>query len=333
MFVARSLDPGAENLPTQLVLIFGHRGQDGTLLRRSLSLQERTVVGVSRNHVEAFDRDGSLLESRPRPSTVRQIIEESQPSELYYLPAAHTSAEGSLSTDLSVRGYRQYHDVAVAQYLEVLDAVTSVSRATRVFYAGSSHIFGFGRKRRLTESSAFRPQSFYAMAKAQGIWLTQKYRREAGLFASSGILFNHESTFRTENFFSARVIQSAIRIARGSDEKLVIGSLQARADWGHASDFVEAFQNIMRAENPDEFVVATGHTHSVQDFVEIAFRHLGLHWRDHVREDRSRIAALGNVEEALPSKIFLTTSWRPQTDFSGFVSRLVDDHLSILDNV
>ena len=332
MFVARSLDPGAENLPTQLVLIFGHRGQDGTLLRRSLLLQEKTVIGLSRSRVETFDRGGQLLDSRPRSSTVRQIIEEIQPSEVYYLAAAHTSAEGRLSTDLSLSAYQEYHDVAVSQYLEVLDSVSSVSRATRVFYAGSSHVFGFGPKRRLTESSAFRPQSLYAMSKAQGIWLTQKYRREAGLFVSSGILFNHESTLRAENFFSARLIQSAIRIANGSDEELLIGSLEARADWGHAADFVDAFQDIIRADNPDDFVVATGHTHSVKDFVEIVFRRVGLDWRNHVREDRSRISLRGNVEEAVPSKIMSTTSWRPQTDFFGFVSRLVDDHLSVLDN-
>ena len=314
-------------------MIFGHRGQDSTLLRKSLALQAKPVVGVSRSHVETFDSGGNLCKSWRRESTVREIIEVSQPSEVYYLAATHTSAEGGLSTDLSLRGYRAYHETAVSPYLEVLDAVTSIARATRVFYAGSSHIFGFGPKRRLTESSAFRPQSFYAMAKAQGIWLTQKYRREAGLFASSGILFNHESIFRAENFFSARLIRSAIRIAKGSDEELVIGSLEARADWGHASDFVEAFQDIIRADKPDDYLVATGHTHSVQDFVEIAFRYLGLDWRDHVQEDRSRIANHGNVEEALPSKILSTTSWNPENDFSGFVSRLVAEHLANYDNI
>ena len=319
-------------MATEKFLIFGHRGQDGTLLRKSLASQGKRVVGIGRQSVDFYDSAGLLFESHLRPERIGPLVKNLAPEEIYYLSAVHTSSEGNLSTTSSLSSFEDYQRVGVGEYVELLDAVHSHSKGSRVFYAGSSHVYGPGSKRHLTEKSAFRPQSFYGMAKAQGIWLSQKYRVQSGLNVSSGILFNHESHLRGNSFFTTRLIRGAIEVARDEVSSVALGNLDSRADWGHAEDFVEAFQEIVRLQKPDDFVVATGETRSVRDFVQVVFEYFGLGWEEHLQVDRSLVGDSRNIEEAKPAKILGSTAWRPRQDFEHFVHRLIEDHLADYEN-
>jgi len=312
---------------TSKVLIVGHKGQDGTLLRESLAAQHTEVVGLGRGGLDYYDERGECTSSRVGETRVEEVILEELPSEIYYLAAEHTSSEGDISTTLSPLGFTRYTETNVGGFLKTLDAVRLHSPQTRVFYASSSHVFGPGEARSLSETSPFNPQSFYAITKAQAMWVSQKFRREAGLHVSCGILFNHESHLRKPSFFSAKIIQGAIQVQRGLVSNLFVGNLEARADWGYARDFVEAFQILVRRDLPDDYVIATGETHTVREFVSAVFGFLDLDWREHVQQDSSLIEKRQNIEKANPSKIFAETSWRPKLGFEDFVRLLVSDHL------
>jgi len=314
-------------MPTSKILIVGHKGQDGTLLRETLAAQRTEVVGLGRGGLDYYDERGECTSSRVGEMRVEEVIQEELPSEIYYLAAEHTSSEGDISTTLSPLSFRRYAETNVAGFLRTLDAVRVHSPQTRVFYASSSHVFGPGEARSLSETSSFNPQSFYAITKAQAMWVSQKFRREAGLHVSCGILFNHESHLRNPSFFSAKIIQGAIQVQRGLVSDIFVGNLDARADWGYARDFVEAFQILVRRDLPDDYVIATGETHTVREFVSAVFEFFDLDWREHVQQDPSLIEKRQNIEKADPSKIFSETSWRPKLGFSDFVGLLVSDHL------
>lgn len=310
------------------VLIFGHEGQDGTLLRQSLAIQGKEVIGVGPNAVIFFDSHGQPAEKLARPNSLNHLVREHVPSEVYYLAAKHTSAEGDLATVSSVESYLEYFETNALSYLRVLETLSSFSPESRIFYAGSSHIFGPGEVRSLTEETAFNPQSFYGMSKAQGIWFSQKFRIEHDLHVSTGILFNHESHLRGPNFFSSRLIHEAIKVKRGLATRVEVGDLTARADWGHARDFVEAFQKILKLPAAGDFVIATGETRSVKDFVEVVFSFLELDWKKHVVVGGLTSIQRNTIERANPGKIFQETSWRPTNNFEDFVRALVGEHLN-----
>ena len=313
---------------TSKVLIVGHKGQDGTLLRESLAAQHTEVVGLGRGGLDYYDERGECTSSRAGEVRVEEVIKEELPSEVYYLAAEHTSSEGDISTTLSPLTFARCAETNVAGFLRTLDAVRKHTPETRVFYASSSHVFGPGEARSLSETSSFNPQSFYAITKAQAMWISQKFRREAGLHVSCGILFNHESHLRDPSFFSAKIIQGAIQVQRGLISKILVGDLEARADWGYARDFVEAFQVLARRDVPNDYVIATGETHTVKEFLSSVFGVFDLDWEDHVQPDPSWTAKTQNIEKADPSKIFAETSWRPTLGFEDFVRLLVSDHLS-----
>lgn len=312
----------------QKILVIGHKGQDGVLLRRSLAHQgNNEIVGVGRQSVDFFDSLGNLVESRRRSGSLTELVREFLPAEIYYLAAKHTSSEGDLSGALSIGSFQEYFNQNALAYMKMLDDVRVHSRHTRVFYAGSCHVFGPGPVRSLTEKSPWNPQSFYAMAKAQAMWFSQKLRREEGLHISCGILFNHESSLRGPAFFTSRIIDGAIKAKNGFVSQVVVGDLAARADWGHASDFVEAFQAMVRRAEPRDFVVATGETHTVREFVDIVFSALDLDWREFVTSEGSTLIRRKNIERANPTKIFEETDWRPSQPFEQFVRGLVAEHL------
>lgn len=316
----------------QKILVVGHEGQDGVYLRRSLAQQgHHEVVGVGRRSIDCFDSIGNLVESRRHSGNLTGLIQEHTPAEIYYLAAKHSSSEGNLAAAVSIRSFQEYFNQNALDYMKVLDDVRVHSRHSRVFYAGSCHVFGPGPARSLTENASWKPQSFYAMAKAQAMWFSRKLRSEEGLHISSGILFNHESPLRGPGFFTSRVIDGAIKAKNGLVSKVVVGDLEAKADWGHARDFVEAFQVMVRRAEPGDFVVATGETHTVKEFVDIVFSTLDLDWKEFVTAEGSSFVRRKNIERANPTKIFEKTDWHPSQQFEQFVRGLVSEHLSYSD--
>jgi GDPmannose 4,6-dehydratase len=310
------------------VLITGHLGQDGSFLRENLARQGEEVIGLGRDSVDFFDAHGVKVREKTRPKNLSVLVEAHEIEAVYHLASDNSSSEvvrrGRPSSASPFAG----NVGELAEYEMLLAGVERFNRECKVFYAGSSHVFSPGPVRDITEKTPFSPVSTYGWVKAAGIGLSRKYRKERGLFVSSGILFNHESVKRSSSFLTARVINEAISVSRGTGYIVTVGNLEARVDWGHAEDFVRAFETIMNHPTPEDFIVATGYTHSVKEFVEIVFDELGLDFRRHIVTDGSMVRADRNIEKANPSRLFDLTSWRPSQDFDRFVRRLVSEHLA-----
>lgn len=305
-------------------LIIGHTGQDGTLLRRSLESRGDEVYGVSRRTTHpAGIPDCPRQWNSSDPESVRDFIVAVQPAEIYYLAAYHTSSEGTEATS-AIDAYRLSHETHVLGLLHVLAAVSDHVPKCRIFYAASSLVFDGDVGEVQDENTAFNPSGFYGLTKTQGIWLCREYRKTKGVYASVGILYNHESPYRAAHFLSQKIVRTAARIAEGSGEKLRLGDISARVDWGYAGDYVLAFQKILALPESEEFIVATGEAHSVQEFAELTFDRFGLDWRNHVTVNpdvltRHLKVRIGNFE-----KLRGKSGWIPSLDFAGLVDHLVD---------
>ena len=315
---------------SRVVFVVGHKGQDGSLLRESLSADSVEVVGISRTTIEVFDSEGNLTTTRSRPARILPLLEEFAPEELYYLAATHTSAEGDLSKALSIQRFRDYCSGPTEQYLTVLEDVVASQTHPSVFFASSSLVFEGNRDELITEESAFCPRSFYGMAKAEGVWLGQKFRDELGVRVSNGLLFNHESHLRPDHFFSAKIIRGALDISGGIATSLELGPLDISVDWGYAPDFVRGFRAVVRAASPDDYIFATGQKNSASRFVELVFEQVGLDWRDHVRTRAGDIRRRADLGVADPSKLRTKVGWETPLSFEEFVRQLVQDHQGYL---
>jgi len=211
----------------------------------------------------------------------------------------------------------------------MLEAIRHVDGTIRFYQASSSEIFGDPTEAPQTEETPIAPATPYGIAKAYGHFITQAYRRQYGIYACSGILYNHESPRRPLDFLPRKVANGVARISAGLDNELVLGDLEARRDWGYAGDYVTAMRLMLRQSSPADFVIATGKTHSVRELVEVAFAHVGLDWRDYVRTDPTLVrgrAELHNLVGA-PAKAHVVLGWRPTLSFEELVRLLVDADL------
>src|SRR3954453_7085137 len=265
-------------------LIIGATGQDGRLLTELLLGRGYAVRGWTRTTplsptlCECASVD--LLNATAVETELRQL----QPDEVYYLAAFHHSTEERIElskTELLERSL-QIHLFGLQN---VLEAINATSRRTRLFYAASSHVFGTPRTPEQDEQTPLLATSPYGISKAAGLRCCQVYREREGLFAAAGILFNQESTLRPASFLSQKIIRGALKAKQDPAFKLVLGDLAARTDWGYAPDYVDAMFRILQLPHASDFVVATGETHTVQEFADIAFDEVGLDWRDHVKTD------------------------------------------------
>ena len=208
----------------------------------------------------------------------------------------------------------------------LLQAVRNVVPEARVYQAASSEIFGEPLEAPQTEDTPVAPLTPYGAAKAYAFFIVRSYRRRYGLHASSGILYNHESPRRPLDFLPRKVANGAARISLGLDETLLLGDLDARRDWGFAGDYVRAMWLMLQQDEPDDYVIATGVTHSVEDLVQSAFEHVGLDWRDHVRVDESLRRGRAELHNLVgdSAKARERLGWEPTTDFVSLVRMLVD---------
>ena len=265
-------------------LICGISGQDGTYLAELLLRKGYTVIGTSRDaQIASFSGLGRLgitgrvqLESMATHDSrsVLQLLRRIEPDEIYNL-------SGQSSVGLSFSQPAESLDSIIAGTLNILESIRFLGMPARFYSAGSGECYGDTGTEGATEGSPMRPRSPYAVAKATAYWLVANYREAYGLHASTGILFNHESPIRPLRFVTRKVIATACRIAQGSVEKLVLGNIQIRRDWGWAPEYVEAMWKIVQAEVADDFVIATGVSNSLENFVKETFAQLQLDWRDH----------------------------------------------------
>lgn len=271
------------NIPS--ALICGISGQDGAYLAQLLLSKGYRVVGTSR------DAQGNAFSNLKRLGIKEEVnlismdvedfrsvlvgIKKSKPDEIYFL-------SGQSSVGLSFEQPAETIQSFTVGVLNVLEAVKMMDHRIKVYHAGSSEAFGDTLGVAATEETPFQPRSPYALAKASATWLVNNYREAYQIFACTGILFNHESPLRPERFVTQKIIATARRIANGSPEKLTLGRLDISRDWGWAPEYVEAMWKMLQQEQPEDYIIATGTSHSLQSFVSTTFSKLGLDWSEHV---------------------------------------------------
>jgi GDPmannose 4,6-dehydratase len=311
----------------RVALIIGVTGQVGAYLARFLLRQGYSVHGTSRDAALArFDglvalgiRDEVKLHSLSPVdfSSVAQVFEDVAPSEVYNLA-------GQSSVSLSFTQPVETLEGIVFGTLNMLEALRRVGPNIRFYGAGSSECFGDTGLQPANELTAFRPKSPYGVAKAAATCLVANYRESYGLFACSGLLFNHESPLRPARFVTRKITSAAARIAQGSCERLALGDLSVRRDWGWAPDYVEAICAMLQCGVPDDFVVASGVSHSLEEFVAAAFAEVGLDWREHVDYDASlKRPSDISCSAADPTKAKQILGWSAKLQFAEIAARMV----------
>jgi GDPmannose 4,6-dehydratase len=307
-------------------LITGVTGQDGSYLADFLLAKGYRVVGtVRRSSAPNLWRIEHLLdriELRPADLldqlSIVRLIEDVKPDELYNL-AAMSFVPASWDTPLLTG---EYNSQGVTR---VLEAIRQVKPDTRFYQASSSEMYGKVRAVPQSEDTPFHPRSPYGVSKVFGHYITVNYRESYGMFACSGILFNHESPRRGLEFVTRKVTDGVARIKLGLADSLPLGNLDARRDWGFAGDYVKAMWLMLQQSAPDDYVVATGETHPVRELVEIAFGHVGLDWQQYVKVD-PRFLRPAEVDLLIgdPTKARTQLGWQREVDFRGLVTMMVD---------
>jgi len=310
-------------------LITGITGQDGSYLAEFLLGKDYEVYGmVRRASTETFERinhikhrvhlrQADLLDQL----SLIELMKEIKPHEIYNLAAM--SFVPTSWTQPVLTG--EFTGIGVTRMLE---AVRHICPEARFYQASSSEMYGKVRETPQNEATPFYPRSPYAVAKMFGHWITVNYRESYDLFACSGILFNHESPRRGLEFVTRKITHGAVRIKFGQQEELVLGNLESRRDWGFAGDYVRAMWLMLQQDKADDYVVATGETHTVQEACEIAFHHLGLDWRNHVRQDR-RFFRPAEVDLLVgdATKARTVLGWIPEVRFDQLIRMMVDEDL------
>jgi GDPmannose 4,6-dehydratase len=306
--------------------ITGITGQDGSYLAELLLEKGYEVHGLVRrsssfntwriDHVR--DRLSLHYGDLVDQNSLVRTLEALQPDEIYNL-----AAQSHVKVSFEMPEYTA--DVTALGVLRVLDAVRDLGLRSRVYQAGSSEMFGMVRETPQTEATPFHPRSPYGCSKVFGHWLTVNYREGYGLHASNGILFNHESPRRGENFVTRKITMGLAAIKKGGAKELRLGNLDAKRDWGFARDYVEAMWLILQQERPDDYVIATGETRSVREFLEEAFGYAGLDWRDFVVVDPKYFRP-AEVDLLLgdASKAKRVLGWTPRVSFKELVRLMVD---------
>jgi GDPmannose 4,6-dehydratase len=320
---------------TKTALITGITGQDGSHLAEHLLTLGYKVYGlVRRTSTVNFGRIAHIqdqLELLPGDMTDQTSLQEalrvSQPDEVYNL-----AAQSFVGTSWSQPGLTG--DVTAIGVTRLLDAIRHVKPDIRFYQAGSSEMFGKVQAVPQKEDTPFYPRSPYGVAKVYGHWITINYRESYDLFACNGILFNHEGPRRGIEFVTRKITYYAARIKSGRTEKLYLGNPDAQRDWGYAGDYVKAMHLMLQQDQPDDYVVATGETHSVREFVEIAFGYVGLKVEEHVVFNDPRYTRPAEVDLLIGSseKAHRVLGWKPEVSFAQLVEMMVKADLEAMNH-
>jgi GDPmannose 4,6-dehydratase len=313
-------------------LICGVSGQDGAYLAQLLLSKGYAVCGTSRdaqaasfkNLVNLGIRDQIKLESVALNDfrSVLQVLNKVKPDEVYNLA-------GQTSVGLSFEQPVETFDSITLGTLNLLEAIRFLNQPIKFYNAGSSECFGDTQGRAADENTPYRPRSPYGVAKSAAFWQVANYREAYDMFACSGILFNHESPLRPERFVTQKIVATACRIAAGHSEKLFLGNTQIRRDWGWAPEYVEAMYLMLQQEKPDDYVIATGQSFSLEEFVEAAFAAVGLAWQDHVIIDANLFRPTDIAENrGNPAKAKWQLGWQAKYLTPDVVQMMIQAKLS-----
>jgi GDPmannose 4,6-dehydratase len=318
-------------------LITGITGQDGSFLAELLLEKDYEVYGIVRRS-SSFNRSridhlhqvsetaglrlvyGDMNDSSSLNKTLRVV----KPDEIYNL-----AAQSHVRVSFDIPEYTG--EVTALGTLRLLEAIHESGFSPRFYQASSSEIFGNTKEIPQRETTPFFPRSPYAISKLFAYWTTVNYRESYNMFAVNGILFNHESERRGENFVTRKITRSAARIKLGLQDKLVLGNLDARRDWGYAKDYVQAMWLMLQQDKPDDYVIATGESHSVRDLLDVCFGYLNLDWHDHVEISQFYFRP-SEVEHLMgdASKAARELGWRPTVNFEQLIRIMVDADLKEL---
>ena len=305
--------------PTAVVV--GHRGQDGRLLRQRLEREGTRVIGIGRS--DAAAASGSVSLSVTDSDAVRDVVVRFKPNEIYYLAASHASSEqmSAVGTAADVRNSWATH---VTGFLNFSEAVQSVDSQARLLLAASALVYA-PTVDLIRESFPLRPDTLYGATKAAAMMAARAYRAQ-GMQIHTAVLFPHESGLRAESYVASKVIRTALRIADGSKERLVLGAPQAQVDWTLAVSAVDAMLCMMRQTPPDEYIVASGQRHTVLEFATAVMEHLGLEAAEHIRSDEAILKRAPQTRIGDSGRLTRLTGWSGQSRLWDFVERLVAEH-------
>jgi GDPmannose 4,6-dehydratase len=320
-------------------LITGITGQDGSYLAEFLLSQGYQIHGIKRRsssfntaRVDSVlpdwhERDARLLlhfADLADSTSLVKLLYRLQPDEIY-----HLGAQSHVKVSFEIPEYTG--DITALGTTRLLEAIREAGIKTRFYQASSSEMYGRASEVPQSETTPFRPRSPYACSKVYAYWMTVNYREGYGLFACNGILFNHESPRRGETFVSRKITRAVARIRAGLQDRLFLGNLDAKRDWGYAPEYVEAMWRMMQLDQPDDFVVATGETHSVREFVECAFEHGGLDWKKYVEIDPSYFRPTEvDLLQGDASKAERVLGFKPKVKFQDLIRLMVDADVKLL---
>ena len=320
-------------------LITGITGQDGSYLAELLLDKGYEVHGIIRrassfntgrinhlykdphiNGVRLFLHYGDIADS----TNLIKLLNRIQPEEVY-----HLAAQSHVRVSFDIPEYTG--DVTGLSTVRILEAIRETGVKTKFYQASSSEMFGKVHEVPQTETTPFHPRSPYGAAKVYAFWATVNYRESYGMFASNGILFNHESPRRGETFVTRKITRAVARIKAGLQQKLYLGNLDAKRDWGYAREYVEAMWLMLQQDQPDDYVIATGETHSVEEFLTEAFSHVNLDWHDYVELDPKYLRP-AEVDLLIgdASKAKRVLGWQPKVSFKELVRLMVDADVAML---
>jgi len=309
-------------------IIVGANGQDGQLLYDFLLKRRYSIVGVDKNKIRCSLGVSFKKLDILKFKEVADLIKKFQPREIYYLPAFHHSSEDLPSENVGL--LRRSYAVHVTGLLNFLESIRIFCPKARLFYAASSHVFGETKEKIQNENTPINPGCIYGITKAAGLALCKLYRSRYGIFSAVGILYNHESILRAGHFVSKKIIKGAIDIKNGKQNKLVIGNLGAVIDWGYAPDYVRAMHLILNSKTPNDFIIATGKSHTVRDFVKIAFEYLDLNWKLYIKEDRHIVCKQNFFRIGNSSNLMRSTGWKSSVNFKEMIKIMIDGELKKL---
>ncbi|MFN2499489.1 MAG: GDP-mannose 4,6-dehydratase [Pyrinomonadaceae bacterium] len=320
-------------------LITGITGQDGSYLAELLLAKGYEVHGIIRrastfntgridhlykdphiNGVRLFLHYGDIADS----TNLIKLLYRIQPNEVY-----HLAAQSHVRVSFDIPEYTG--DVTALSTVRILEAIRETGSKSKFYQASSSEMFGKVQEVPQRETTPFYPRSPYGAAKLYAHWITVNYRESYGLFASSGILFNHESPRRGETFVTRKITRAAVRIKAGQQKKLYLGNLDAKRDWGYAKEYVEAMWLMLQQDQPEDYVIATGETHSVSEFLEETFSYLDLDWREYVELDPKYLRPTEvDLLRGDASKAKRLLNWEPKVTFKELVHLMVDADMTVL---
>ena len=305
----------------KVAIITGVGGQDGSYLTKLLLRKKYKVIGLtnpnSKKKTNFYNIDLKKIDLN-NFRKISELIKKIKPDEFY-----HLAAQSFINYKFEDEFFKLNPNINGTHY--ILSAIKELSPKTKFYFAASSELFGNVNVSPQNENTKFNPRSAYGVSKVAGFYLTKNYREAYNIHACSGILFNHESPRRNENFVSRKITKNLALILKGKIKKISLGNIYAQRDWGHAKDYVYAMWKMLQIKNPQDFVIGTGKTHSVKDFIKFAFDKVNLDYRKYIKINKSLFRPNDKVIlKANPNKAKKILRWVPKTNFKSLVHEMVE---------